>query len=45
MFHIFMANLEGLENSVVEEKNYIENIEENVRQLESKMRKFKFWNK
>jgi len=37
--------IEGLENSVEEQKNYIENIEEHVRQLESKMGKLKFWKK
>ena len=37
--------IEGLENSLEEQKNYIENIEEQVRQLESKMGKLKFWKK
>ena len=37
--------IEGLENSIEEQKNYIENIEEHVRQLESKKEKLKFWKK
>jgi len=35
----------GLENSIKEQRDYIKNLEENIRQLESKMSMFKFWKK
>ena len=36
---------EGLEKSIKEQGDYIKHLEENIRQLESKMSMFKFWKK
>ena len=36
---------EGLEKSIKEQGDYIKHLEENIRQLESKMNMFKFWKK
>ena len=35
--------IEGLENSIKEQKDYIENLEKHNNQLESQLKKFKFW--
>ncbi|MDC1023691.1 hypothetical protein OAQ83_01200, partial [Nitrosopumilus sp.] len=35
--------IEGLEKSIKEQKDYIENLEKHNNQLESQLKKFKFW--
>jgi len=37
--------IEGYENSIKEQKEYIESLNEHIRQLESSLKKFKFWKK
>ena len=37
--------IKGHENSIKEQQEFIENLEENIRQLESHLKKFSFWKK
>ena len=37
--------IQGHENSIQEEKDYVKNLEEHNKQLESQLKKFKFWRK